>query len=67
MFKHPRAFAPDVPDPTQLPTRGAGVGQTLDFGLFLAGSILMTLPMALIFIFFQRYFVEGVSHTAVKG
>lgn len=47
--------------------RGAGVGQTLDFGLFLAGSILMTLPMALIFIFFQRYFVEGVSHTAVKG
>lgn len=47
--------------------RGAGVGQTLDFGLFLAGSLLMTLPMALIFIFFQRYFVEGVSHTAVKG
>ncbi len=47
--------------------RGAGVGQTLDFGLFLAGSLLMTLPMALIFIFFQRYFIEGVSHTAVKG
>lgn len=47
--------------------RGAGVGQQLDFGLFLAGSLLMTLPMALIFIFFQRYFVEGSSHTAVKG
>lgn len=47
--------------------RGAGVGQQLDFGLFLAGSLLMTLPMALIFIFFQRYFVEGSTHTAVKG
>ncbi len=47
--------------------RGAGVGQQLDFGLFLAGSILMTLPMALIFIVFQRYFVESSSHSAVKG
>jgi multiple sugar transport system permease protein len=47
--------------------RGAGVGQQLDFGLFLAGSILMTLPMALVFIVFQRYFVESSSHSAVKG
>mgnify|MGYP000380223314 FL=1 len=47
--------------------RGAGVGQQLDFGLFLAGSILMTLPMAIIFILFQRYFVESSSHSAVKG
>jgi multiple sugar transport system permease protein len=47
--------------------RGAGVGQQLDFGLFLAGSILMTLPMAIIFIIFQRYFVESSSHSAVKG
>ncbi len=37
--------------------RGAGVGQTLDFGLFLAGSLLMTLPMALIFIFFIRRYL----------
>lgn len=47
--------------------RGAGVGQQLDFGLFLAGSILMTLPMAIIFFVFQRYFVESSSHAAVKG
>src|SRR5690606_5021646 len=47
--------------------RGAGVGQQLDFGLFLAGSLLMTLPMALVFIVFQRYFVESSSHSAVKG
>lgn len=47
--------------------RGAGVGQQLDFGLFLAGSLLMTLPMALVFLVFQRYFVESSSHSAVKG
>jgi multiple sugar transport system permease protein len=47
--------------------RGAAVGQTLDWGLFLAGSLLMTLPMAIIFAFFQRYFVEGVSYTGLKG
>ncbi len=47
--------------------RGAAVGQTLDFGLFLAGSLLMTLPMAVIFAVFQRYFVEGVSYSGLKG
>jgi multiple sugar transport system permease protein len=26
-----------------------------------------TLPLALIFIFFQRYFIEGVSYSGIKG
>ncbi len=47
--------------------KGGGVGQQLDFGLFLAGSLLMTLPMALIFLVMQRYFVESAAHTGVKG
>ncbi len=47
--------------------KGGGVGQQLDFGLFLAGSLLMTLPMALIFLVLQRYFVESAAHTGVKG
>ncbi len=47
--------------------RGGGVGQQLDFGLFLAGSLLMTLPMAIIFIIFQRYFVESQNYAGVKG
>lgn len=47
--------------------RGAAVGQTLDIGLFLAGSLLMTVPIALVFAFFQRYFVEGVSYSGLKG
>ncbi|MGE5141373.1 MAG: carbohydrate ABC transporter permease [Rudaea sp.] len=47
--------------------RGGGVGQFLDFGLFLAGSLLMTLPMAIIFVIFQRYFVESQNYAGVKG
>jgi multiple sugar transport system permease protein len=43
------------------------VGQQLDFGLFLAGSLLMTLPMAIIFVIFQRYFVESQNYAGVKG
>ena len=42
-------------------------GETLEWNIFLAGSVITTLPMALLFFFFQRYFVEGVSYTGVKG
>ncbi len=47
--------------------KGGGVGQTLDVGLFLAGSLLTTVPIAVIFLVFQRYFVESATHTGVKG
>lgn len=42
-------------------------GETLEWNTFLAGSVFTTLPMALIFFFFQRYFVEGVSYSGLKG
>ena len=42
-------------------------GETLEWNIFLAGAMITTLPMALLFFFFQRYFVEGVSYTGVKG
>jgi ABC-type glycerol-3-phosphate transport system permease component len=35
--------------------------------LLLAGSILMTIPIILIFFFFQRYFVRGVVMSGIKG
>ncbi|HBY98892.1 MAG: carbohydrate ABC transporter permease [Ardenticatenaceae bacterium] len=47
--------------------KGGAVGSTLDWGLFLAGSLLTTLPMAFVFLFFQRYFIEGVSYSGLKG
>ncbi len=46
--------------------RGAG-GETLRWHQFLAGSVLTTVPLAVIFFLFQRYFVEGVAYTGLKG
>jgi multiple sugar transport system permease protein len=43
-----------------------GLGENLQWNAILAGSILTTLPMAVIFLFFQRYFVEGISYTGLK-
>ncbi len=43
------------------------MGQNLHWNVLMAGSMLTTLPMALIFIFFQRYFIEGVSYSGIKG
>lgn len=42
-------------------------GDTLEWNIFLAGSVITTIPMALLFFFFQRYFVEGVSYSGLKG
>ena len=44
-----------------------GSGQDIQYDLVLAGSVITTLPMAIIFLFFQRYFVEGVSYSGLKG
>lgn len=43
------------------------MGQNLQWNVLMAGSMLTTLPMALIFFFFQRYFIEGVSYSGIKG
>ena len=44
-----------------------GIGENLQWNAILAGSMVTTLPMALIFIFFQRYFIEGISYSGIKG
>jgi len=46
--------------------RGAG-GETLRWHQFLAGSVLTTVPLAVIFFVFQRYFVEGTAYSGLKG
>jgi multiple sugar transport system permease protein len=48
-------------------TQIVGAGQDIQYDLVLAGSVITTLPMAFIFFFFQRYFVEGVSYSGLKG
>jgi multiple sugar transport system permease protein len=38
-----------------------------EYALIMAGSVLSVLPIAIIFFFGQRYFVEGIATTGLKG
>ena len=38
-----------------------------NFGLMMASSFLMTLPVIVIFFFAQKYFIQGVTLTGMKG
>ncbi len=37
------------------------------WNLLMAGSVIMIIPMLIVFIFGQRFFVEGIQMGAVKG
>jgi multiple sugar transport system permease protein len=47
--------------------RGGAGGQTFDYPVMLAGSMLTILPVAVIFLVLQRFFVRGITSGAVKG
>lgn len=38
-----------------------------DYGLIMAGSVLSLLPVLIVFLCLQKYFVEGVATTGLKG
>jgi multiple sugar transport system permease protein len=46
-------------------------GINLDYGgdwtMIMAGNMLMTLPVIIIFFIFQRYFIQGMTMTGMKG
>lgn len=37
------------------------------WAMLLTASVIFTIPMIVIFFLFQRYFIEGISHTGIKG
>lgn len=41
--------------------------EAVDWGLIMAGSVLASLPVLIVFISFQKYFVQGLTVGAVKG
>lgn len=43
-----------------------GTGFQVDWPVIMAGSMLTTIPTALLFLFFQRYFIEGISFSGGK-
>jgi multiple sugar transport system permease protein len=44
-----------------------GTGQDIQYDLVLAGAVITTIPMAIIFFMFQRYFVEGSNYSGLAG
>lgn len=40
---------------------------TIDWGVIMAGTMFVVLPVALIFLYAQRYIVDGIAAGAVKG
>jgi multiple sugar transport system permease protein len=47
--------------------RGGFGGQSYDYPVMLAGAMLTIVPVAIVFLILQRYFVRGVAEAAVKG
>lgn len=44
------------------------IGQyTAEYGLIMAGSIITLIPVIIVFLALQKYFVEGVAATGIKG
>ncbi|CAN5656694.1 hypothetical protein BH24ACT15_BH24ACT15_27410 [soil metagenome] len=68
---HPLIAAPSRSDlntvPVFLALATGSVGEARDYPFELAGSMLSTIPVAIVFFSFQRYFVQGVAATGVKG
>jgi ABC-type glycerol-3-phosphate transport system permease component len=53
--------------PLSLGLFGMHVDQLADSTLIMAGNMLMTMPVVIIFFLFQRYFIEGVTVSGMKG
>ncbi len=47
--------------------RGGAGGQSYDYPVMLAGSMLTIIPLAIVFVVLQRFFVRGIAAGAVKG
>jgi multiple sugar transport system permease protein len=43
------------------------VDQGGDWTMLMAGDMLMIIPVIVIFFLFQRYFIEGVTVSGMKG
>jgi multiple sugar transport system permease protein len=51
--------------PVALALYSTGQNQT-DYGLLLAGAVVVVVPVLIVFLLLQRYFVQGVAMTGIK-
>jgi multiple sugar transport system permease protein len=38
-----------------------------EWNVLMAGTVFVLMPVIIVFIFAQRYIIEGVAHTGLKG
>ncbi|HHX62629.1 MAG TPA: carbohydrate ABC transporter permease, partial [Epulopiscium sp.] len=44
------------------------IGQySSDYGLIMAASVISLIPVLIVFLALQKYFVEGIASTGIKG
>lgn len=53
--------------PLSLGLYALNVQMEASYGLMMAGSLLMTLPVIILFAFTQRFFITGITMTGIKG
>jgi multiple sugar transport system permease protein len=70
-FLHPLIAVPGAPELATLPlglaNLRASFGEAQPWNTILAGTLITTIPIAIVFFVFQRYFVQGVAASGVKG
>ncbi len=70
-FMHPLIAVPGNPDLQTLPLGLANIraafGQAQPWNTILAGTMITTIPIAIVFFTFQRYFVQGIAASGTKG
>lgn len=70
-FLHYLIAVPSEPDLKTLTVGLAGisaaVGEAPPWNTVLAGTLITTIPIAIAFFVFQRYFVQGLAATGIKG
>lgn len=69
---HEFIFAATFVNKTELKTLTVGIASmksinVVDWGLLNAGAVVVSLPLAILFAFVQRYLVQGLTAGAVKG
>lgn len=57
----------DVLKTLQLGLKGFQTEHTMDYGLLMAGTVIATIPMVIVFLMGERFFIQSVATTGMKN
>jgi multiple sugar transport system permease protein len=53
--------------PLALSVLSSQFGSGTSFAMVMAGATVVTLPVLIVFIYFQKYFIKGIASMGLKG